>query len=150
MAMPIKERQSFLAELEFFARCKKRDIKALARSCEERSYDPGQALCRQGERGIAMFLITRGTVRVESHTDDGRTVELAQLGPGSAVGELALLDGAERTASVIAHTPVDALVLTDWKFSALLRARPVVALDILPVVISRFRETAAQLRASKG
>jgi CRP-like cAMP-binding protein len=59
---------------------------------------------------------------------------------------MAILDGAERTATVVAEDTVEALVLTSWDFKAMLRQRPEVALDILPVVVRRFRETAAELR----
>ncbi len=146
MSMTLKDRHAFLARVDIFARCKKRDIRALARSCEERGFSAGKALCRQGQRGVAMFVITEGVVRVEEELEDGRSLQVTQLGAGSAVGEMAILDGAERTASVIADTDVQALVLTSWDFKAMLRQRPVVALDILPVVVGRFRDTAAELR----
>lgn len=148
--MTLKERQSFLGLVDIFARCKKRDLKALAKTCEAKTYSPGKALCRQGQRGVAMFVITKGEVRVVQELQDGRNVELARLGEGAAVGEMAILDGAERTASVIAETDVEALVLTSWDFKAMLRQRPIVALDILPVVVGRFRETAAELRRVTG
>jgi CRP-like cAMP-binding protein len=146
MLMSLKERQQFLGKVDIFTRCKKRDLRALAKSCEERSYSPGQALCRQGTRGVAMFVITEGRVGVETEMQDGRRLKVATLGPGAAVGEMAILDGAERTADVIAIDEVVALVLTSWDFKAMLRQRPVVALDILPIVVKRFRETAEELR----
>lgn len=150
MSMTLKERQQFLAKVEIFDRCKKRDLKALAKTCEERTFAPEQALCKQGTRGVAMFVITTGNVRVETELEDGRRVVVNTLGPGSAVGEMAILDGAERTASVIAEGVVEALVLTSWDFKAMLRQRPVVALDILPVVVRRFRMTAEELRRVSG
>jgi CRP/FNR family transcriptional regulator/CRP/FNR family cyclic AMP-dependent transcriptional regulator len=146
MASSLRERQEILAAVEIFGRCKKRDIRALAKACQERVYPRGTALCRQGHRGVAMFVIISGEVRVEEELADGRAVLVARLGPGAAVGEMAIIDGAERTASVVADTDVEALVLTSWDFKAMLRARPVVALDILPVVVQRFRKTAAELR----
>jgi CRP/FNR family transcriptional regulator, cyclic AMP receptor protein len=149
MAMTVKERQQFLSQVDIFGRCKKRDLRALAKSCENRHYPPGKSLCRQGQRGVAMFVITDGEVRVEEEMDDGKVVSVVTLGPGTAVGEMAILDGAERMASVVAVTEVDALVLTSWDFKAMLRQRPVVALDILSVVVSRFRETAAELRRAR-
>ncbi len=150
MSMSLAERVDLLSEVEIFAKCKKRDLKALARSCEEKRYAAGEPLCRQGQRGVAMFVVGSGEVRVEEELDDGKRVVLATLGPGAAVGEMAIIDGAERTASVVAGTDVEALVLTSWDFKAMLRARPVVALDILTVVVGRFRRTAAELRRSRG
>ncbi len=150
MSMSLKERQQFLAKVEIFDRCKKRDLRALAKTCEERLFSAGQILCKQGTRGVAMFVITSGKVRVETELEDGRKVVVNTLGPGSAVGEMAILDGAERTATVIADDDVVALVLTSWDFKAMLRQRPVVALDILPVVVRRFRMTAEELRRVSG
>lgn len=148
--MTLKDRQRFFSQVDIFARCKKRDIKALSRACEERDFPEGKVICRQGERGVALFIIIEGKVRVLEEMEDGGGVLLATLGPGSTVGEMAILDGAERTASVVAETDVKALVLTSWDFKAMLRQRPVVALDILPVVVGRFRETAAELRRISG
>lgn len=150
MAMTIKERQKFLSQVDIFGKCKKRDIRAMAKSCEERSFPAGKALCRQGQRGVALFVITSGSISVEEELEDGQIVKIATLGAGSTVGEMAILDGAERTASVIAVSDVEALVLTSWDFKAMLRQRPAVALDILPVVVSRFRETTTELRRKTG
>lgn len=146
MVMSIDDRRQFLGKVDIFAHCKKRDLKALAKTCEERSFMPGQVICRQGTRGVAMFVITRGTVRIAEEFENGGSAIVARLGPGAAVGEMAILDGAERTATVVAEDTVEALVLTSWDFKAMLRQRPEVALDILPVVVRRFRETAAELR----
>jgi CRP-like cAMP-binding protein len=150
MSMTLKEQQSFLAGVDIFAKCKGRNIRALAKSCEERTFPTGAALCRQGQRGVAMYVITRGQVRVEEELSDGRAVQVATLGPGATVGEMAIIDGAERTASVIAETDVDVLVLTSWDFKAMLRSRPEVALDILPVIVGRLRKTVAELRRRSG
>jgi len=146
MAMTPKEREAFLGGVEIFARCKKRDLRALSKTAEERRYSPGQALCEQGTSGVAMYVLTGGQVRVEQHLDDGRTVVMAKLGPGAVVGEMALIDGAARTASVVAETEVQALVLTSWEFQALLHKRPIIALDILPVLVRRCRSLAVELR----
>ena len=146
MTMTLKERQRFLADVDIFARCKKRDLRAMAKSCEERLFPPGKALCRQGQRGLALFVITSGEVKVLEELEDGSVIEVARLGPGAAVGEMAIFDGEERTATVVAVTEVETLLLTAWDFKAMLRSRPEVALDILPVIVKRFRETTEELR----
>jgi CRP-like cAMP-binding protein len=142
-----KVRRDFLSRLEIFSNVKTRDLKALAKSCEEASYKDGDALCRQGERGIAAFLIVSGKVRIESEKEDGQIVNVAELGQGSIVGELSLIDGAERVATVRALGEVEALVLTQWSMLALLKNRPSIAAAMLPIVIRRFRQTAGELRS---
>ena len=73
---------------------------------ERRSLDAGEALITQGEEGQELFLILDGVVDVEV---DGE--EVAELGPGTLIGEMALLEGGKRTASVYATTPVRAVVV---------------------------------------
>jgi Cyclic nucleotide-binding domain len=73
---------------------------------ERRTLDAGEALMEQGEEGQELFLILDGIVDVEV---DGE--EVAELGPGTLLGEMALLEGGKRTASVYATTPVRAVVV---------------------------------------
>jgi hypothetical protein len=73
---------------------------------ERRSLDAGEALITQGEEGQDLFLILDGVVDVEV---DGE--EVAELGPGALIGEMALLEGGKRTASVYATTPMRAVVV---------------------------------------
>ena len=73
---------------------------------ERRSLDAGEALITQGEEGQDLFLILDGVVDVEV---DGE--EVAELGPGALIGEMGLLEGGKRTASVFATTPVRAVVV---------------------------------------
>ncbi len=146
MTMHWKVRRAFLSRVEIFAGLGSRDLKAIAKSCGEASYLDGEALCRQGERGVAAFLITSGKVRVENEDADGFASEVAEIGQGDFVGELSVIDGAERVATLRAIGNVEALVLTQWSMAALIKTRPTIAAAMLPVVIKRFRETAAELR----
>jgi hypothetical protein len=73
---------------------------------ERRSYDQGEALVHQGEEGRELFLLLDGIVDVEV---DGE--EVAEIGPGALLGELALLEGGKRTATLWATTPVRAVVV---------------------------------------
>jgi len=136
--------------VEIFAGLGARDLKAVAKSCGEATYADGDYLCRQGERGVAAFLIVSGTIRVENEMDDGEIVPIAELGQGAMVGEMAIIDGDERTASIRAVGDVMALVLTQWSMQGLLKERPSIAASMLPVVVRRFRNTTAELRKHDG
>ncbi len=146
MMMHWKVRREFLSRVEIFSALNNRDLKALAKSCGEASYMDGETLCRQGERGIAAFLITSGRVRVENEDDEGRITPVAEIGQGDFVGELSVIDGAERVATLRAIGNVEALVLTQWSMAALLKTRPSIAAAMLPVIVKRFRDTANELR----
>ena len=83
---------------------------------------------------------------MENEDDDGTVSSVAELAQGAFVGELSVIDGAERVATLRAVGDVEALVLTQWSMAALLKTRPSIAAAMLPVVIKRFRETANELR----
>ncbi len=141
-----KVRRDFLARADIFSGVGGRDLRALAKSCTLSSYAPGDVLCHQGERGVAAFLIVSGRVQVENVMPGGRSLVLARLGQGEMVGELSIIDGAERVATVRAINEVDVLVLAQWGFKALIKRRPSIAAAMLPVVVARFRDTAKDLR----
>ena len=94
----------------------------------------GRVLCREGEVGREFFVIGEGeaAVTVAGH-------EVAVLGPDDFFGELALLDGAPRNATVTALTPMEVHVLNRAEFATLLDVSPVVARRILRVVGPRLR-----------
>ena len=141
-----KVKREFLSRVEVFSDLSQRDLKSIAKSCSESNYDDDEFLCKQGERGVAAFLIISGQVVVESELDNGQVKILAELGQGVMVGELAIIDGAERVASIRAKGEVKALVLTQWAMQGLLKDRPTIASAMLPVIVKRFRETTLELR----
>jgi CRP/FNR family cyclic AMP-dependent transcriptional regulator len=88
-----------------------------------------------------MFIVSAGRVRV---VRDGST--LARLGPGEFFGELSVLDGAPRNASVVADEPTTCLALATWDVERVLREQPGVALAIMRVVVARLRATTGDHR----
>lgn len=145
-----KVRREFLSRVEIFADLDAGDLKAVAKSCSESSYADGELLCRQGERGVAAFLVVSGKVRVENELAGGESVVIAELAQGAMVGEMSIIDGEERVASIRAVGEVMALVLTQWSMQGLLRQRPTIAAAMLPVIVRRFRQTTAELRRRGG
>ena len=82
------------------------ELERLATSADEESVRPGSAVCVQGELGERFYLVERGTARV---VRDG--VDVASLGAGDFFGEIALLRDIPRTATVVAESDLDLLVL---------------------------------------
>jgi len=130
-----------LAKVSLFANLEQRYIKGISQICTEREFSAGEALMRQGEEGIGLFIILSGKVRIEKVNASGERVEIATNGPGDIMGEFAVLDGAKRTATVLATEPTKCLVLASWEFTSFMKAHPEVAMGILPIVVKRFRET---------
>ncbi|HUX50929.1 MAG TPA: cyclic nucleotide-binding domain-containing protein [Spirochaetia bacterium] len=135
------EHHEILQTVPLFANISSHYIKGIAKSCAERSFKKGEYLVKQGNPGIGLFIIVSGKVKIVKSLDQGRDVEIATHGPGEVVGELAVLDGAPRTANVVAVEDTKTLVLASWAFNSFMESHPEVALQVLPIVVHRFRET---------
>ncbi len=124
-----------LATVPLFAACSRKDLQTIARASDEVRVEQGRMLVEEGQPGHEAFVIMEGTARVER---SGTTV--VELGPGDYFGELALLDGGPRTASVVAATPMTLLVLGQREFSGAIDAVPGLAHKLLAALAARVRE----------
>ena len=126
-----------LAGVSLFAACTADELDAIVAVTTLIDVPAGRVLCHQGERGDEFFVIVDGTAVV---TVDGDPV--ATLGPGEFFGEMALLDGGPRIATVTTTTPARLLVLTRPEFHTLLERVPSVCHRILTGVGHRLRQPA--------
>lgn len=124
-----------LTQVPLFRHLSRRHLEQIAQHVEEVPLAAGQALTREGEAGRECLLIVKGTARVDK---DGTT--LARRGPGESIGEMALLDGEPRSATVTAETDVDLLVLSSRDFSRLLDSVPDLSRKLLMTLSQRLRE----------
>lgn len=135
------DREQALAKVSLFSNLEPKYIKGIAQISTERTFKAGETLMKQGEDGIGLFIIMSGSVKIQKTDPSGKQVELASNGAGDILGELAVLDGAKRTATVVAAEQTTCLLLAAWEFTSFMKAHPEVAIDILPIVVKRFRET---------
>jgi CRP/FNR family transcriptional regulator, cyclic AMP receptor protein len=114
----------------------------VAASMRRQSFRRGEVVVRQGDPGVRLHLVLEGHLKVLVSAESGDEVVLTILGPGDVFGEIALLDGGPRSASVIALSHCRTASLNRDEFLALLRQRPSV-LDSILVVLARMlrRET---------
>ena len=101
----------------------------------ERVYEDGEAIMRTGEAGDAMVLVIDGTATIER---GGSRVPVA---PGELVGEIAVLDGGPRKATVVAEGNVRVLEIAREQLMRVLEADPKAATALIAVLASRFRES---------
>jgi hypothetical protein len=87
---------------QFFAAFPRPALDQLLSSTSVLSFAPGETIMREGEPGTAMFLIADGAVDVHTHDTAGKPLQLATLGPGEFFGEVAMLTGRPRTATIVA------------------------------------------------
>lgn len=132
------DRQKLLAQVALFSACTDRELDRLARHAEIVDFQAGDVLMTEGEPGHEFYVIIDGEVGV---TSGGQT--LAKLGPGTYVGEQALLDPGPRTATVTALRDTTAVLLGSREFYAAVEESPVLARKLLAGMAHRLRESAA-------
>ncbi len=128
--------------IPLFAHLSKAEVREVAKLCFERSYAPREVILKQLEEAQLMVGIISGKARVEG---DGKT--LTTVTAGDVVGEMSLIDGHRRSASVVAETPVEAIVLHRTTFMKLLDGSPSIARKLLIAQTARLREANKKLSA---
>ncbi len=130
-----------LARVDLFTGLDKKDLQVLAKSCQERKYSAGTILTSQGDTGVGLYVLISGTVRItQVNNPDRAEEELGTAGPGSVLGEMALLDDLPRSATMTAVDDVAALLLPVWDFRTTLQSHPNIALKLLGVLSRRLRK----------
>ena len=114
-------------------------LQAIARTLRARRFRRGEVLFHEGDPGDALFVVASGAVKVVVPSEDGEEAILATLRRGDFLGELALLDGAPRSASAIALEATETLALPRDQFRALVASEPAIRDALLASVAAELR-----------
>jgi cation transporter-like permease len=130
-----------LSSIPAFATLAPDDLSALVERLDEACLEPGAVIVREGDvESASLYIIENGSVEIAR--GQGKTrVELATLGPGQYFGELALIDGAPRSATATATTPVHVLILHRQEFIDFIHRYPDAAMRIMAELAQRLRHT---------
>ena len=131
------ERLAALRRIEIFRALHEDEAWQLAVRMKKESFAAGEVILRQGDPGDSLYILQRGRVRILLSAGTGLTEQVASLGPGDFFGEMALLTGEKRTATVAAIEQVDCYSLAKPDLSVLLSERPTLAEDISAVLTNR-------------
>lgn len=121
-----------IRSVPLFAGCSKAELTQIAGLADELQFDAGRTLIREGERGSEFVVVLEGEVDV---TRNGR--KIARRGDHSFFGEIALVAGTPRTATVTTATQLRALVITDRAFDRLMRDSPQIQSKVLKSLAER-------------
>jgi len=121
-----------IRKVPLFARCSRAELKEIALLADEIDLHEGKEMTREGAPGREFFVLLEGTADVKKNR---RRVN--RLGPGDFFGEIALVSREPRTATVIATSPVRALVITDRSFRRLLEESPQVQTKVMEAMAER-------------
>jgi predicted acylesterase/phospholipase RssA/CRP-like cAMP-binding protein len=118
---------------------------ALSASLEEKCLRAGEVLFCQGEPGDAFYIVTSGKLRIHLRQPDGTDTRIKDLGPGEYVGEMALLTGQPRTATVTADQDTELLRLPKSAFDRLAEDHPSLISELARELLPRFQQTRTHL-----
>lgn len=127
-----------LKRVPLFSRVSDRDLKKLAKLFKQRVFPAGATVASEGGEGVGFFVIEDGQALV-THGD----TEVARLGPGDWIGEMALIDNGTRTATVTAEGELRCWGLTAWEFRPFVQSHAEVAWPLLEALVTRIRQSNA-------
>lgn len=124
-----------LGQVPLFAGLSRRHLKQIVEHADEVAFREGDTIVEVDQPGESFFVILEGEVKVVRGTKT-----IARMGPGEFFGEISLLDGGPRTATVVAETPVLTARVLKRSFDRVVTQEPTVASKVLAVVARRLRE----------
>ena len=132
--------QELLGSVDLFAGLKRRDLARVAAAAKEMTFPVGAVITAEGKRGKLFHVIAEGQARV---TVNGRKRSVLQV--GDYFGEIALLDGGARSATIVAETPLRTYTLASWNFKPLLKENPAITYQVLLQMCDRLRRAERSL-----
>ncbi|MCC6235020.1 MAG: mechanosensitive ion channel family protein [Verrucomicrobiales bacterium] len=145
------DREQLLSRVELFAALRPEEIRRLAAAAQERAVLAGEAVVRQRDPGSSLYVVVEGLLGVYKAAPDAAQapIHVVELQPGEFFGEMSLLTGAPRAATVIANTDSIIYEIGASEINALLAHRPEIALRMAEIVARRERQLAAACAPSE-
>jgi len=125
-----------LKTIPLFASFAEDDLRKIAPFAEEHSAGEGEMVVREGDYSYDLLAVEEGTATVTRHGEP-----IADIGPGDVVGEMGVLERAQRSATVVAQSPMLLVTLTSWDIRRLAKTAPR-AVEHLREVVARRRDQA--------
>lgn len=136
----------YLDRIDLFAGLGETELGALQQSSRARNYPAGAVVVNEGDEGHSLFIVQKGALKAYCMDDKGREVTLSLLDPGDYFGELALLDSAPRSASVVTIEPSLLLQIPGTAFLELIDRYPTCRQAILRNLSARIRHLTDSVR----
>lgn len=137
--MNILEKVQLLKTLPLFQNLSQQELEVIASASTEQTIPSGTTFIEQEDESNSAYVIYKGSAKVFRVTNEGEQINVAVIGPGEVVGELALLDNSPRSACVQALQEVKLLTITKNKFSKILHDYPETAVSLLCTLADRVR-----------
>jgi CRP-like cAMP-binding protein len=138
---------NILRNVPIFAELEEKDLLRVVKLGTRQKYKKGNIVVLEQESGAALFVIITGKVKVVRMDEDGREVILSMFGPGEFFGEMSLLDGLARSASVVATVKSELFMIHRRDFLELLNEFPTVTISLLAELAMRLRKADMQIKS---
>lgn len=138
---------NFLRNVPIFADLEEKELEKIARLGTRQKYKRGNVVVLEKESGASLFVIVSGKVKVVRTDEEGREVILSMFGPGEFFGEMSLLDGMARSASVVALTKSELFMIHRRDFLESLHEFPRIAIALLAEMAMRLRKADMQIKS---
>ncbi len=136
---------ALLSRVPVFSTLSREDLAHVAQVAMPRQFEAGAVVFRAGDEGSTCFIVRTGRARAIREHPDGRSITLAHFGPGDIFGEMAMLDGERRSATVEATEDTEAIAILSTDMHRLLREHPDISVKLIAALGQRLRTTNERL-----
>ena len=129
-----------LRKVPIFSSMPEAELQKLSNLAVKMNYPREKVIFFEEDEGDTLFIINSGRVKISKISDDGKEIILSILGPGDFFGEMALLDGELRSATVIAMEKTEVSAIRRRQFHDIIKENPQLSIDLLAIMSQRLRD----------
>jgi len=145
MASSSEDTIALLHRIPVFSTLSPEELEHVAQVAVPRRFEAGEIVFKEGDEGSTCYVVRSGRARAVREHPDGRSITLAHFGPGDIFGEMAMLDGERRSATVESIEDTDAIAILSTDMHRLLREYPDISVKLIAALGQRLRETNERL-----
>jgi CRP/FNR family transcriptional regulator len=136
---------ALLTRVPVFSTLSPEDLAQVAEVVVPRRFEAGEVVFKEGDEGTTCYIVRSGQARAIREHPDGRSITLAHFAPGDIFGEMAMLDGERRSATVDTTEATEAIAILSTDMHRLLREHPDISVKLIAALGQRLRETNERL-----
>jgi len=140
-----EETITLLSRVPVFSTLSADELERVARVAMQRRFESGEVVFKEGDEGSTCYIVRSGRARAIREHPDGRSITLAHFKPGDIFGEMAMLDGERRSATVETTEGTEVIALLSTDMHRLLREYPDISIKLIAALGQRLRETNERL-----
>jgi len=145
MSSSREDTAALLHRVPVFSTLLPEELERVAQVAVPRRFEAGEIVFKEGDEGSTCYVVRSGRARAVVEHADGRSITLAHFGPGDIFGEMAMLDGERRSATVESIEATDAIAILSADMHRLLRQYPDISVKLIAALGQRLRETNERL-----